>query len=53
VPISRYYPLRLHCVRAIILLSGNTETFVPAMPFLLEVRLAYHTIITVTILISP
>ncbi|XP_017209089.1 nucleolar complex protein 2 homolog isoform X1 [Danio rerio] len=37
VPISRYYPLRLHCVRAIILLSGNTKTFVPALPFLLEI----------------
>ncbi|CAM4679483.1 unnamed protein product [Leuciscus chuanchicus] len=37
VPISRYYPLRLHCVRAIILLSGKTKTFVPALPFLLEI----------------
>uniref|UniRef100_A0A673LKK7 Nucleolar complex protein 2 homolog n=1 Tax=Sinocyclocheilus rhinocerous TaxID=307959 RepID=A0A673LKK7_9TELE len=37
VPISRYYPLRLHCVRAIILLSANTETYVPALPFLLEI----------------
>ncbi|KTG34167.1 hypothetical protein cypCar_00007048 [Cyprinus carpio] len=37
VPISRYYPLRLHCVRAIILLSANTKTYVPALPFLLEI----------------
>uniref|UniRef100_A0A671PPY5 Nucleolar complex protein 2 homolog n=1 Tax=Sinocyclocheilus anshuiensis TaxID=1608454 RepID=A0A671PPY5_9TELE len=37
VPISRYYPLRLHCVRAITLLSANTKTYVPALPFLLEI----------------
>ncbi|TRY96608.1 hypothetical protein DNTS_024241 [Danionella cerebrum] len=36
-PTSRYYPLRLHCVRAIIQLSDNTKTFVPTLPFLLEV----------------
>ncbi|KAA0707076.1 Nucleolar complex protein 2 -like protein [Triplophysa tibetana] len=37
VPISRYYPLRLHCTRALILLSANTKTFVPVLPFLVEI----------------
>lgn len=37
VPTHQYYPLRFHCVEILIHLSKETDTFMPILPFLVEV----------------
>lgn len=37
VPTHQYYPLRFHCVEILINLSKETNTFIPILPFLVEV----------------
>ncbi|KPI94719.1 Nucleolar complex protein 2-like [Papilio xuthus] len=41
VPTHQYYPLRFHCVEILINLSKETNTFIPILPFLVEVLTTY------------
>ncbi|CAG9566726.1 unnamed protein product [Danaus chrysippus] len=41
VPTHQYYPLRFHCVEILISLSKETDTFIPILPFIVEVLTAY------------
>ena len=36
-PTAQYYPLRFHCLKMLIELSHNTDTFIPLHMFILEV----------------
>lgn len=37
VPTAQFFPLRFHCVQTLVQLSKTTRTFVPVLPFVLEV----------------
>jgi len=41
VPITKYYPLRFHCAKILREVSSNTGTFIPVLPFYLEVLNTY------------
>ncbi|XP_038212121.1 uncharacterized protein LOC119832495 [Zerene cesonia] len=41
VPTHQYYPLRFHCVEILINLSRETNTFIPVLPYLVEVLSSY------------
>ncbi|CAH0748832.1 unnamed protein product [Diatraea saccharalis] len=41
VPTHQYYPLRFHCVEILINLSKESNTFIPILPFLVEVLTSY------------
>lgn len=37
IPSAQYFPLRFHCCRMLIELSGRTRVFIPVLPYLTEV----------------
>jgi len=37
IPTSKYFPLRFHCARILATISATTGTFIPVLPFYLEV----------------
>lgn len=37
IPTAQYFPLRFHCIQILIQLSKETRTFIPVMPYILEV----------------
>ncbi|KYN06176.1 PREDICTED: nucleolar complex protein 2 homolog [Cyphomyrmex costatus] len=40
-PTAQYYPLRFHCLKMLITISKETGTFIPILPFLLEILESY------------
>ncbi|KAG5330616.1 NOC2L protein, partial [Acromyrmex charruanus] len=40
-PTAQYYPLRFYCLEMLIIISKETGTFIPILPFLLEILESY------------
>ncbi|XP_035724574.1 nucleolar complex protein 2 homolog [Vespa mandarinia] len=41
IPTQQYYPLRFHCLQMLTNISKETKTFIPILPFLLEILSSY------------
>ncbi|CAK9820567.1 Nucleolar complex protein 2 homolog [Anthophora plagiata] len=41
IPTPQYYPLRFHCLQILTDISKETNTFIPVLPFLLEILNSY------------